>query len=228
MRVDQDELLSRLLESQSFDAAARIIFDHFDLLDDLFFVQITEFEPTYRNILYEAVMRAVGIVEDPEIVGANETRIISLICGNLSSDSSPEDAVISHEDVQRRLMLATDDALAEPATGIRLAVVHHAMSIAARAAGGLGPSQSPVFLCALGDITRARILGEVPYRTFDAVHYLRRGTKAMEGLWDDATAGDAATAEVTVIESELMSASIELIDMVERLARESRAPVDEP
>jgi hypothetical protein len=217
-RADSSELIADLLSSESFAAARRLVFERFDIVDESFYARLAELQPVYRDPFYEALLRAIGLIEDPEIVGVREQRIIEVICAQFLEPVSAGDAGGPGEDVRRWLELATSaEFLQPPSTAIRLAIVHHALRFATETGGAL--TGRPAFLNALGDLARARILHNVHNwtddRTWDAGQFLLRGIDALETLWDEGVDDE----EASVLEPVLMSASIELIEMNEQAER---------
>ena len=200
--MDHDAFLASVFKAQSFDDVARMIFDNADLINDGFFAAIRLLDRGKKNAVYESVLRAYGLLEDPEISGPRERQAVELIVHDLVPEPDLGDG-------HGLLALACPDEISGSYdAAIRLAMVRYAVAHAA----GEGPS----FLLAAADSVRARILIGVQSRSFDALQYARRAIKTFEALVSEPAGDDRAA-----IESAYVKLTNETFGMYEMLRREA-------
>jgi hypothetical protein len=202
--VDYEAFLASVLAADSFAAVASLIFDNADLIDDAFFAATGSLDRQRKEIVYESVLRAYGLLEDPEITGPREWRAIELTVRDLVPEPD-------RSDYRRLLALAAPDEIGESYTAaIRLAMVRYAVGQAADGA--------PSFLLARADSARAGILSDLPGRAFDALQYARRALGTFQTLVNEQPGDDRAAIESAYIR--LTNASF---GMYESLRREARS-----
>ena len=169
--MDYDAFLARAIKAQSFEQVAALVFDNADLLDDAFFAAVRSLQLLRKMAVYESVLRAYGLLEDPEISGPREWHAIEMVVRDLVPEADRRDS-------RRLLALAFPDQLMRTYdAAIRLAMVRYAVADS----GG----SSPTFLLASADSARALILGGFPERVFDALQYASRAVKIFEVLLNE-------------------------------------------
>ena len=179
--MDYEEFLARAVAAQSFDDVAALVFDNADLVDDAFFAAVRSLELLAKKAVYESVLRAYGLLEDPEIPGPREWHAIGLVVRDLVPEADRRD---SH----RLLTLASPDQVGGTYdAAIRLAMVRYAVTDS-----GGGP---PSFLLASAESARALILGGFPERVFDALQYARQAVKIFEALLNEPPGEDRPAIE---------------------------------
>lgn len=198
------------------DTIIRLIFVNRELVDDNFFNLLRrEEDPFYQKMLCEAVLQSIGLHEDPEIIGHREQQIITQIVTTIVPPAGPAwllntaPTSIPYQDIEVLLELATEGmAIVERDIATRLAIVYYAMRFVSQTTPVPGAPDTSLYLCALGNITRGRILAKTQGRAFDALQYLRRGMSELEGQY-----GNWQGTNKKHLESLLTRLSIEIINL---------------